>query len=234
MISKSVIRARKGRAGDFQPNIAEPNLGPRTAVFDLDGTLVDTSGDLIAAANACFRDAGEIEPLRSEEDKAIAFRGARALLRTGHERLGLCSSIDAFLGERIPAFLEFYEHVLDDTSYIYPGARQALRDMAADDWCLAICTNKPYQLAVTLLDRLDLLGHFAAVVGADSLAHAKPHPAPYRHAVNLAGGSVEQSFLVGDTEIDRDTAQRAQVPFVLVGFRPEGHNIDGFGTASLP
>ena len=94
---------------------------------------------------------------------------------------------------------------------------------------VAICTNKPEGLAHTLLTRLGVRDMFGALVGADTLVHRKPDPAPYRTgrraAVERAGGDPARSFLVGDTETDVKTARAAGVPIVLVGFGPEGRGI---------
>lgn len=199
----------------------------RVVVFDLDGTLVDTSGDLIAAANACFADDGHHPPLCADADKAIAFAGGRAMLRAGHARLDLPGGADSYVEKRVPVFLKLYQAALDCRSVLYPGVERALDILHHQGWTLSVCTNKPEHLAVELLKRLDVLARFACVIGADTLAHAKPHPAPLRHAVESIGGRVEHSFLVGDTWIDRDTAKRAKVSFVLVGFRPDGRDLAG-------
>ena len=85
----------------------------RVAVFDLDGTLADTSADLIAAANATFAEAGLGEPLRADRDRSIAFAGGRAMLRAGFERLGRG---DEEVARLYPRLLELYGAALDGSS----------------------------------------------------------------------------------------------------------------------
>lgn len=189
----------------------------RTVIFDLDGTLADTSGDLIAAANACFESMGRNVALDPEADKATAFRGGRAMLRLGFERLGETRD-DASLLSEYAMFLEIYGRNLNRSSALYPGAEQALRQLADEGYKLGICTNKPEALAETLMRSLGVRELFGSLVGADTLPVRKPDPAPYVESVTRAGGSVGRSLLVGDTVTDRDTALAAGVPFVLVDF----------------
>jgi len=193
--------------------------GMRTVVFDLDGTLADTSGDLIAAANACFRGLGADDLLDPVTDAATAFRGGRAMLALGLERLGRAGDV-AEIDRRYREFLQVYAAAIDTRTRLYPGAMAAVEALARADCRLAICTNKSERLARLLLDRLGVLDAFGAVVGADTLPVRKPDPEPFRESVRRAGGVPERALLVGDTVTDRETSRAAGVPSVLVTFGP--------------
>lgn len=195
----------------------------RTVVFDLDGTLADTSADLLAAANACFVELGHPAPL-ADSDKLTAFLGGRAMLRLGFDRLGVAWS-EADISREYPRLLATYAQVLDRETQLYPGAVQAVESLRALGFATAICTNKPEGLAVELVKRLGIAPLFGALVGADTFPVRKPDPMPYRAAVERVGGSVARSMLIGDTQTDHDTARAAQVPIVLVSFGPEGDSI---------
>ncbi len=190
----------------------------RTAVFDLDGTLADTSADLIAAANACFVARGFGTPLDPVADALTAFRGGRAMLRLGVERTG---APDVLIYEEYQRLLDHYAAHIDVHTVLYPGVEAALDRLAGAGWVLAVCTNKPEGLAETLLTRLGIRTRFAAMLGADTLPVRKPDPEHLRETVRRAGGAEARSVLVGDTVTDRDTARNAGVPIVLVNFGPQ-------------
>lgn len=192
----------------------------RTVVFDLDGTLADTSADLIAAANACFAELGLGALLDPKKDARTAFRGARAMLRLGLERVGRLDQ--ALVEAEYPKLLGHYSANLLGETVLYPGAEEAVRTLLKQGFKVAICTNKPVEMAEELLAQLGLRDLFGALVGAGSLAVRKPDPAPYVAAVERAGGQLSRSLLVGDTETDRETARAAGVPCVLVTFGPDG------------
>ncbi|QXI63270.1 Phosphoglycolate phosphatase [Paracoccus marcusii] len=197
-----------------------------TVVFDLDGTLADTSGDLVAAANACFRARGLGDLLDPVADALIAFHGGRAMLRAGYGRM----SSDTLLppgaeDEDFDSLLSHYGAAIAVHTQLYPGVEAALDRLAADGHRLAVCTNKPETLAETLLRELGIRDRFGAMIGADTLPVRKPDPRPYHAAVEGAGGTVARSFLVGDTETDRKTAAAAGVRVALVSFGPEGEAI---------
>jgi phosphoglycolate phosphatase len=186
----------------------------RTVVFDLDGTLADTSADLLAAANACFP-----APVLGPQDALTAFHGGRAMLRLAYARLGVEGEIE----RDYPRLLAAYAEGICIHTRLYPGAAEAVQDLCAAGYATAICTNKPEGLALALMLRLGVSDLFGALVGADTLPVRKPDPAPYRLAVARVGGSA--SMLVGDTETDRLTALAAGVPVALVTFGPEGQGV---------
>ncbi|MEH6836273.1 MULTISPECIES: HAD-IA family hydrolase [Falsihalocynthiibacter] len=198
-----------------------PNDYKKCVVFDLDGTLADTSADLIAAANSCFRGLGFGDVLDPVADSLTAFHGGRAMLRLGFERLQH-EGFDAAIDVQYPVLLEAYRQDIDTHTTLYEGAMEAVELLKSGGYAVSICTNKPEGLAQSLLERMGIRGAFDALIGADTLPTRKPDVAPYHAAVVRAGGAVERSILIGDTITDRDTARAAGVPIVLVGFGPSG------------
>jgi phosphoglycolate phosphatase len=200
----------------------------RCVVFDLDGTLADTSDDLLAAANACFRDLGHGD-LLTTADRLTAFHGGRAMLRLGFSRLGDAGAApaasEADIDREYPRLLRFYADAIDTHTRLYPGVVAAVETLRRDGFAVAICTNKPAALAEDLLRKLGVRGLFGAMIGADTLPTRKPDAAPYVAAVTGAGGQVARSMLIGDTETDRKTGLAAGVPVALVTFGPEGQAV---------
>lgn len=194
----------------------------RTVVFDLDGTLADTSADLIAAANACFRGLGHGD-LLDQRDVLTAFHGGRAMLRLGFGRIGTVSETE--VDAQYPVLLEAYGGAIDRHTRMYPGAVDAVQALRGAGYATAVCTNKPEGLAETLLQRLGVRDLFGALVGADTLPVRKPDPAPLVEAIRRAGGDARRALLVGDTATDRDTGRAAGVPVALVTFGPEGAGV---------
>jgi phosphoglycolate phosphatase len=202
----------------------------RTVVFDLDGTLADTSGDLIAAANACFRALGHGD-LLDARDAATALHGGRAMLRLGFQRLG--HGGEAEVDAQYPALLVAYAGAIDTHTRLYPGAVEAVKALREAGFATAICTNKPEGLAETLLVSLGVRALFDALVGADTLPVRKPDRAPFDEAVRRAGGTPGRALLVGDTATDRETARAAGVPCVLVTFGPGGGDMAALAPEAL-
>lgn len=196
----------------------------RTVVFDLDGTLADTSGDLLDAANAALIALGHAPVLEHPRDAGTALRGGRAMLTLGFERLGLPLE-DAQIDAGYPVLLSAYGKQIADKTYLYDGARAVVTRLKLAGYKVAVCTNKPYGLAEQLLRKIDFFDIFDAVVGAGTLPTRKPDPASYIHAVTQAGGEVKNSLLVGDTATDRKTSTAAGVASVLVTFSPAGHSV---------
>ena len=204
----------------------------RTVVFDLDGTLADTSADLIAAANACFAARGLGRPLDPVADALIAFHGGRAMLRAGYGRLGHPQA-ETLTEADYRALLDHYEGAICVETRLYPGAAEAVEALRSAGFATAICTNKPEGLARALVSALGIADRFGALIGADTLPTRKPDPAPYLAAVAGVGGAPARSFLLGDTVTDRETARAVGVPCALVTFGPEGRGIERLAPEAL-
>ncbi len=196
----------------------------RTVIFDLDGTLANTSGDLIAAANATFRLIGLGDILDAQTDQAVALTSVDAILRLGFERANSGFGEDQ-VRKYHSVLLETYANNIDTHTYLYPGAGDAIETLSSAGYRLGICTNKPEALAQKLLERLGVRTCFASLIGGDTLATRKPDPAPLLEAVRRAGGNSQKTVLIGDTVTDLNTARAAAVKIVLVTFGPGGRNV---------
>lgn len=204
----------------------------RCVIFDLDGTLADTAGDLIVAANAALGALGHAPQLVMGQDDATALRGGRAMLRLGAERLGLTDP-EPMIEAGYPLLLAAYGDAIDHHTRLYPGAMEAVLRLKSTGIAVGICTNKPEGLAETLLTRLGVRAEFGALVGADTLPRRKPDPMPYWEAVARAGGLRERSCLIGDTITDRETARAAGRPCALVTFGPLGRAVADLAPEAL-
>ncbi|GAA3870942.1 HAD-IA family hydrolase [Celeribacter arenosi] len=204
----------------------------RTVIFDLDGTLADTSADLIAAANSCFRDLGYGVVLDPVADARTAFRGGKAMLRLGFSRV-LAGYNDADVDAQYQPFIDAYAESIDVHTRLYDGAAEAIDGLRTAGYAVGICTNKPESLADRLLVSLGVRDMFGSMIGAKTVGVSKPDPKPYIAAVEEAGGTLSQSYLVGDTETDRATARAAGVSCALVTFGPDGEGVKSLEPEAL-
>jgi phosphoglycolate phosphatase len=182
-------------------------------VFDLDGTLADTSADLAAALNHALAALGR-PTIPPAEVRGLIGEGTSALLRKGLAAGGEAS--DALVEQGLPHLIDFYAANICVGTACYPAAEAAMDALAAQGVRLAICTNKPERLSRALVEALGWRGRFAAIVGGDTLPLRKPNPAPLREAIARAGGG--RAAFVGDSMIDAETARAASIPFVAVSF----------------
>ncbi|MBY6153166.1 HAD-IA family hydrolase [Vannielia litorea] len=203
----------------------------KTVVFDLDGTLADTSKDLIAAANACFVARGLGELLDPLADARWAFRGGRRMLSLGFERAGVGAEAADWVEADFAPLVAHYDANIDVHTQLYPGAVEAVEALRGAGYAVSVCTNKPGAQTEKLLGRLGVREMFGAVVAADTLPVRKPDPAPYFAAVERAGGT--RGILIGDTETDRETARAAGIPCVLVTFGPDGRGVEALEPEAL-
>jgi phosphoglycolate phosphatase len=187
-----------------------------TIVFDLDGTLVDTIGDLLATLNTLLGELG-CEPLPSEETRPMIGHGARALLQRGLTARGLRLD-EAELNALHRRFLAHYEANIAVHYRPLPGLTEALDRLDARGYRLAVCTNKLEHLARRLLDELNMTQRFAAIVGGDSFAYSKPDPRILVDTITASGGRTDRAVMVGDSATDVDTARAAGIPVVMVDF----------------
>lgn len=187
-----------------------------TVVFDLDGTLVDTAPDLVGATNHALADLA-LAPVEAHLLRPwISFGAQRmiveALAHSGETVSG--GDVDRLL----KVFLAYYEDNIARESRPYPGVVQAIETLSASGARLAVCTNKRESLSRSLLSALDLARYFHGLAGRDTFPVCKPHPDHLRGAIRLAKGDPDCAIMVGDSEVDIETAKAAGVPVVAVSF----------------
>lgn len=181
--------------------------------FDLDGTLLDTSGDLAAAVNYAIGRLGRAAfPIA--EIKPFVGRGARVMLERALNASGGCAP--EMLEDSLPVLLDYYQQNLAIHTIPYPGLIAAMDALDAAGVRMAICTNKAERFAVPLMEQLGLADRFAAIVGGDTVGAAKPDPAPIHAMVERAGGG--RALFVGDTINDIAGARNAGLPSIAVSF----------------
>ncbi len=195
------------------------HIAPRIAVFDLDGTLVDSAPDLHAALDRLMARLGSPGFARAEVTAMIG-DGVRVLVERALAARGL-----PFDPAALAAFTGDYEANTAAATRPFPGIPEALRVLRDEGWRLAICTNKPAAATAALLQALDLAAPFHAVLGGDSVPVRKPDPGHLLAAVAGAGGRPERAVMIGDHRNDVMAARGAGLPCVFVGW--------GYGPAAM-
>ncbi len=189
------------------------SLQGATIVFDLDGTLVDTVGDLIGSLNVVLVE-HKHSPVPVAAGRRLIGHGVGALVEQAFAEQG--EQLDSGrLGAMVERFTEVYRGRIAQESKVYEGVPEALDQLAAAGARLAVCTNKRTALSVALLDALQLTRRFAFVAGGDLIAQ-KPDPRILHYAIAQAGGSPGRALFVGDSMVDQATARAASVPVVGV------------------
>lgn len=188
---------------------------PRTILFDLDGTLVDTAPDLAAAMNHVMA-AHDRPPLPVDAVRHLVGHGARALIARGFAATG--DAPPDLVEAAMPLFLQYYAGHIADGSRPFPGVEAALDALAAAGCVLAICTNKPTALAVALIEALGWSSRFAAIVGFDSVPRAKPDAGHVHATLAACGAAAAGAVFVGDSATDLGAARNAGLPILLVSF----------------
>ena len=192
---------------------------PAAVLFDLDGTLLDTAGDIALALSRAFADHGHPSPPAAAVRQMIG-KGAPVLVERAIAAQGLpaSSTEQAALLERFFHHYGRLQEVDECAAEPYPGAREALAALHERGLPLAVVTNKYHRFAVGLLQRLDLARYVRVVVGGDTCERRKPDPMPLRHACHELGVAPADAWMVGDSANDLEAARAAGMPVVLVPY----------------
>jgi phosphoglycolate phosphatase len=189
-------------------------------LLDLDGTLIDSAPDLLAAVNRLLTRRG-VAPLSRTEIIPMIGDGTRMLLTRALD----ARRAPPFTEDEFEAYMADYTaHSVDETQP-FPGTVETLARLAESDWRLAVCTNKPVGATHAILKTLGLAQFFAAVGGGDSFAVRKPDPGHLLGTLELAGGSADRAVMVGDHTNDVLAAVGAKVPCIFAGW--------GYGTPEM-
>ncbi|MBI5232771.1 MAG: HAD-IA family hydrolase [Deltaproteobacteria bacterium] len=192
-----------------------PSLKRKLIIFDLDGTLIDSSADIAWAANKTLSQMGYPEMDAAAIKKCIG-RGVRSLMSLlmpsePSERIDLARDV----------FLEHYGSHLTVSTTLYPGTMDTLEYLKGAGKNMAIVTNKPIGLTEAILDSLEIRDYFSAVLGGDSLLNKKPHPEPLLKILDLLQTTLEDAVFIGDSRTDIETGHAASVATIgaAYGFR---------------
>ncbi|MBI5888411.1 MAG: HAD-IA family hydrolase [Deltaproteobacteria bacterium] len=174
-------------------------------IFDLDGTLIDSSADIAWAANKTLTHMGCKEETAEHIKKNIGW-GVKVLL----EKLMPHESPETITAAR-EKFLEIYSsHLVVDT-YLYPEVRETILHFSEKGKKMAIVTNKPERLSIKILENFGLSKNFHMVVGGDTLPSRKPDPAPLVKVINDMRVEATRAVFIGDSPIDGETGKKAGV-----------------------
>ncbi|MDP2755800.1 MAG: HAD-IA family hydrolase [Nitrospirota bacterium] len=189
-------------------------------IFDLDGTLVDTSGDITNALNYALKPYG-LRDLTVEDTIKMVGEGITRLIEKllENERIQMRDTV-------IKRFLDYYSEHLVDFSTLYPHVRETLEKL--NDYKKAVISNKREYLSTRLLDKLDLLKYFDLVVGSDTTSERKPSAIPVIYVFTKLGVNPNESIIVGDSNYDIEAGKKAGLKTVAVtyGYRERQYLID--------
>ncbi len=186
-------------------------LPVRALIFDLDGTLIDSKRDLIHSVNAMLRELGRAQ-LADETISGYIGRGAPQLVA---QALGNGASEDE-QKQALKFFLGHYEEHKMDTTRAYPGVAETLEALAGIS--MAVLTNKPVRVSVRILHEMGLAKYFRAIYGGNSFETKKPDPLGATTILREFGASPRETMLVGDSEVDVQTARNAGTLAVAVNY----------------
>jgi phosphoglycolate phosphatase len=183
--------------------MAGPRLSTvRAVIFDLDGTLIDSKQDLIHSVNAMLRELGRAE-LPAETISGYIGHGAPQLVARA---LG-DGSTEEQRQRALQFFLSYYEDHKMDTTCAYPGVPETLQKLASMP--MAVLTNKPVRISVRILEAMGLSKYFQAIYGGNSFQTKKPDPLGATTILRELSAEPREALLVGDSEVDVQTARNA-------------------------
>ena len=183
----------------------------KTVIFDLDGTLIDSLGDIHVALNGVLH-LRNAPPLPLATVRGLIGKGSANLVTRALKAQNLPFD-EASCASALVDFLRLYSADSAKLTTVFDGAINALDKLKDSGFCLGICTNKPLAPTKIVLDQFGLTRFFDTIVGGDQLANRKPDPEMLFHA--MACLDTTACLFVGDSEIDRETATAAGQPFAL-------------------
>ena len=183
-----------------------------TILFDLDGTLVNTAPDLMAAHNHVMKKFGYKQKYLGDI-KHLAGKGAWIMMqRSFQEEI----TDEKLKKEMVKEFIDYYAKNIDKNSKTIEGVTDFLKWAQSKNIPMGVCTNKQERLALDLLKKLNLAEYFHYVAGSDTFDFNKPDPRHLTNVIEIIGGDVNKAIMVGDSEVDSQSAANAEIPFILV------------------
>ena len=190
-----------------------------TILFDLDGTLVDTAPDLMRAHNHVMKKFGY--PTKStDEIRNLVGQGAGAMLGRSiwgqaKKEFGKVQN-EKIKKEMIDAFVDYYGKNIINESTLINGVKEFLKWCKEKNISMAVCTNKQEHLAIDLLKKIGIYDYFEYVAGSNTFDYCKPDPRHLTNVIEILGGTLDKSIMIGDSETDANAGKNAGIPVVLL------------------
>ena len=190
-----------------------------TILFDLDGTLVNTAPDLMLAHNHVMKKYGYNERKLSDIRK-LAGGGSKVMLtKSIHEIAELSGKIkktEDVIEEMTKEFIDYYSKNILAESTLKKGVLDFLSWCKKNSISMGVCTNKQEHLSIDLLKKIKIYDFFDYVAGGNTFDYNKPDPRHLTSAIEIIGGSITKSLMIGDSETDSNSAKAANIPFILL------------------
>ena len=190
-----------------------------TVLFDLDGTLVDTAPDLMAAHNHVMKKFGYktkgIDEIKNYIGKGAAIMIGRSLYSEAKKELSEILDQD-IKDKMLIEFLDYYKKNIVVESKLVNGVYNFLKWSKENNISMAVCTNKQENLSVDLLKKIKIYDYFEYVAGRNTFNYYKPDPRHLTSVIEIMGGDINKSIMIGDSENDADAAKSAGIPMILL------------------
>ena len=190
-----------------------------TILFDLDGTLADTAPDLMKAHNYVMDKFGyssrSMNEIRNLVGRGAAVMIGRSIWGSARKELSKISD-EKIKKDMTREFIKYYEKNLVVETKLLNGVDKFLSWAESNNISMGVCTNKQEHLAVELLKKLKIYNFFEYVAGGNTFDFCKPDPRHITNMVEIMGGDIKKTIMIGDSENDADAARSAGVPMILV------------------
>ena len=190
-----------------------------TILFDLDGTLADTAPDLMKAHNHVMNKFGysskSMDEIRNLVGRGAAVMIGRSIWGSARKELSKISD-EKIKKDMTKEFIKFYENNLVVETQLLKGVENFLYWAKSNNISMGVCTNKQEHLAIELLKKINIYDFFEYVAGGNTFDYCKPDPRHIINMVEIMGGDIRKTIMIGDSENDADAAKSAGVPMILV------------------
>ena len=190
-----------------------------TILFDLDGTLVDTAPDLMAAHNHVMKKFGystrNVDEIRNLVGKGASVLIGRSIWGSAKKEFSRITD-EKIKNEMVKEFINFYGKNIVKDSKLIKGVLEFLKWAKSKNISMGVCTNKQEHLAIDLLKKIEIYDYFEYVAGGNTFEYCKPDPRHLTSIIEIMNGDIKKSLMVGDSENDADAAKSAGIPMILV------------------
>ena len=190
-----------------------------TILFDLDGTIINTAPDLMHAHNYVMKKFGYSERKLSDIKK-LAGGGSKVMLSNSINEMKDFAGKDINSNDLIDGmtkeFVDYYSKNILKESTLKNGLLNFLSWCKNNSISMGVCTNKQEHLSIDLLKKIKIYEFFDYVAGGNTFNHNKPDPRHLTDTLEVMGGNIKKTLMVGDSETDSNASKAANIPFVLV------------------